>query len=470
MSLFTADAIFTSSISEPGNSRPSMDCDVIRSSTDLATSTSLIHNIATVRQPEQEHTSVSNWNSNTGSLMCQGIYRNAVSRSDSTDFPSKKIEDKFLMHDSEDSRSKTSWQSEELVLHNSADLFSTPFFVPQLCLYQLASICKKTMPNPLNFRRVLTTVHLEQVDLQKRVLMNPTSSVQHAASKSRSQPIIPVGLGILIGWLGTTHSCSLFQDHKNSIASFKEFSLSCNSWIWTTSWVIVDLLSSFCVESSSLLNCPALSASVQQIRRHSSISWQFIARSSWTALFLISNSSHSQVFFPSSLIRQLIWLIKFHPLGLELHANFIKSKSAFCILHSLLSNSNCASDNLVWAAHSPWKARSAFFSGKSWMSLCSDRSLPFPQRMLHTLQISISFTFRQRFPEAWKRLNVSPGFLHAWMCLRTRNTEWRSTYFALLRKQWWSQPSHVCCVVELRRIQSGREIVNVRVETASCRR
>ena len=37
----------------------SNDCDVIRSSTDLATSASLIHNIATVRQPEQEHTSVS---------------------------------------------------------------------------------------------------------------------------------------------------------------------------------------------------------------------------------------------------------------------------------------------------------------------------------------------------------------------------------------------------------------------------
>ena len=40
------------------NTSPSIDCDVIRSSTDLATSTSVIHNIATVEQPEQERTSV----------------------------------------------------------------------------------------------------------------------------------------------------------------------------------------------------------------------------------------------------------------------------------------------------------------------------------------------------------------------------------------------------------------------------
>ena len=66
--------------------------------------------------------------------------------------------------------------------------------------------------------------------------------------------------------------------------------------------------------------------------------------------------------------------------------------------------------------------------------------------------------FWERFTEAWKLLNVSPGFLHAWMCLRTRDTEWDSTYFALLlRKQWWSQPSHVCSVADFRRIEGGRE-------------
>ena len=39
-------------------SRPSIDCDVTRSSTDLAVSTSLNHNIAIVGHLELEHTSV----------------------------------------------------------------------------------------------------------------------------------------------------------------------------------------------------------------------------------------------------------------------------------------------------------------------------------------------------------------------------------------------------------------------------
>ena len=40
------------------NTCPSIDCDVKRSSTDLATSTSSIHNIAIVGHAESEHTSV----------------------------------------------------------------------------------------------------------------------------------------------------------------------------------------------------------------------------------------------------------------------------------------------------------------------------------------------------------------------------------------------------------------------------
>ena len=50
--------LFASSISVSGKSQLSSDCDVIRSSTDLATSTSLTHNSAIVRHPEWEHTSV----------------------------------------------------------------------------------------------------------------------------------------------------------------------------------------------------------------------------------------------------------------------------------------------------------------------------------------------------------------------------------------------------------------------------
>ena len=76
----------------------------------------------------------------------------------------------FLLYDTEGSRSQTSWQSNESVLWNPAVLVSNFFSVPQFCLYQLASICKK-VPNSLKARRVLRVVHLEQVDLQKRVLM-----------------------------------------------------------------------------------------------------------------------------------------------------------------------------------------------------------------------------------------------------------------------------------------------------------
>ena len=63
--------------------------------------------------------------------------------------PSHIFEDRCLLHDTEDSRSKTSWQIEESVLNNSAVLVSIPLSVPQFCLNQLASICKKTMPNSL---------------------------------------------------------------------------------------------------------------------------------------------------------------------------------------------------------------------------------------------------------------------------------------------------------------------------------
>ena len=46
------------------------------------------------------------------------------------------FEDQFLLHNIEDSRSKTSWQSEELVLYDSAVLFSILLLVPPFCPYQ----------------------------------------------------------------------------------------------------------------------------------------------------------------------------------------------------------------------------------------------------------------------------------------------------------------------------------------------
>ena len=128
---FNADAIFTSSISKSGKSRPSIDHDGISSSTALATSTSFVHNIAIARQPESDHTSVlklvfQHWKSDVS-----GNFSNAILKFDSSASQSYNFEDKCLLHDMEDSRLKTSWQSEELVLHNSEVLFSTPLFAPQ---------------------------------------------------------------------------------------------------------------------------------------------------------------------------------------------------------------------------------------------------------------------------------------------------------------------------------------------------
>ena len=67
----------------------------------------------------------------------------------------------------------------------------------------------------------------------------------------------------------------------NSLASAKEFTLFCKSWIWVRSWLTVVGFLSCCIDSSSILNCLALSVSSQQILRNS---WQFLARLSWKSL------------------------------------------------------------------------------------------------------------------------------------------------------------------------------------------
>ena len=64
------------------------------------------------------------------------------------------------------------------------------------------------MPNSLISQRALRMVHLEQVDLQKRVLMYTMSSV--------SRLVIPLAVRILmVDWeRGTLQNCSQFQDHR----------------------------------------------------------------------------------------------------------------------------------------------------------------------------------------------------------------------------------------------------------------
>ena len=113
--------------------------------------------------------------------MRHGIYRHAILEFDSSATQPANFEDKLLLHDLEDSKQKPSWQIEVSVLNSSA---------AQFCLHQTASICKKLVPNSFQFRKSADEVRLEQVELQKRVLMNPMSSVYQAASKSRSESFL----------------------------------------------------------------------------------------------------------------------------------------------------------------------------------------------------------------------------------------------------------------------------------------
>ena len=130
--------------------------------------------------------------------MCQGIYRHAVRRFDSSEFPSYNFEDEFLLHDTKNSRSKTSWQIEESVLNNSAVLFSIPLSVSQFCIYQLASICKKTTPNSLNFPKSVDDGS-PGAGRPSKTCSDVPNEFRVSSCKQESRLIIPLGLGILMG-------------------------------------------------------------------------------------------------------------------------------------------------------------------------------------------------------------------------------------------------------------------------------
>ena len=70
------------------------------------------------------------------------------------------------------------------------------------------------MPNSMDSRRMLRTVLVEQVDLQKR-LRYPLNSVYYAANKNRGEPFVQDWEFSSVDWeRGTFQSCSLSQDHR----------------------------------------------------------------------------------------------------------------------------------------------------------------------------------------------------------------------------------------------------------------
>ena len=349
--------------------------------------------------------------------------------------------------------------------------------VPQCCLSQLASICKETKPNSVNCWRMLRMVHREQKDLRQSFLKYPTSSLGITARHSSGTR--------------NTHGLTMNEDNPvllavsgswNSFASVKEFTLSCNSWIWTINWFTAEGLSSFCVEGSSYFNCRALSASAQQILRNSSVSWQSLARSSWKALFLFSNSSHSQPFSLWGWSDNGCAWYRFHPPGWSCIPISQRAISACRIFQSVLSKSDCASDNLDWAAKSPWKHDQLSFQGSHEYHFFGQNSFPFHLRILLTLQFSISLPFDNNFSNLENGSTPSLAFSTlengSTSCLDFSTFEcvWeQETQNGLaLTSRSWKNSGEVSCpisvVVNFRCIHSGREVVKVVVETALSRK
>ena len=199
--------------------------------------------------------------------MSLGTCRDASPRLDFSHF--HHFLNQCVLYDLVGSTSEASCQNVELVFwSNPSVLVSLLSLCSAMLLVAIGpQSARRRSPNSLICRRVLRMVHTEQVDLRQRFLRYPIPC--------ESRLIIPLGLGIPMGWQGTWDN------------PVNEFALSCNSWIWTINWFTVEGFSSFCVESSSYFNCRDLSASAQQILRYSSISWP-----SPCAIFLESFVSH----------------------------------------------------------------------------------------------------------------------------------------------------------------------------------
>ena len=107
-----------------------------------------------------------------------------------------------------------------------------------------------------------------------------------------------LGLGIVEGWLGTWVAPVLLavSGSWNSLASDKEFTLFCYSWIWVKSWLTVAGPLFWCMFNSSILARLPRSVSGWQILLNSSISWQSFAWFSRKSQFLISTSPHNFIF------------------------------------------------------------------------------------------------------------------------------------------------------------------------------
>ena len=107
---------------------------------------------------------------------------------------------------------------------------------------------------------------------------------------------VVLGLGKAECWLGTWVAPEVLavSGSWNSLASDKEFTFFCKSWICINNW-LTGIPLSRCMDNSSNLACLARSVSSQQILLNSSIYWQSFAWFSRKSLFLISNSPYKPI-------------------------------------------------------------------------------------------------------------------------------------------------------------------------------
>ena len=127
--------------------------------------------------------------------------RDAVPILDVPEFPSYNFEDKFLLHDKEACRSKTSRQTEESVSYNSAFLLNTflcSIIWPVLIGFNLQDGDAKFF----EFPKSADDGSLGAGGPSKTCPDVP-NEFRVSGCKQESRLIIPLGLGILMGLLGT---------------------------------------------------------------------------------------------------------------------------------------------------------------------------------------------------------------------------------------------------------------------------
>ena len=246
--LFNADAIFASSIKKSGKSRPSVDCDVIWSSNYLATSTTLISNIGIVRHNEFGHTSVlkltlKHWRS----AECGNLPK-CSSEIWSLGFSNKQFWEWCLPV------RYRGFQVASCLANRGVGVVESwgSFLTPSLCSAILpVSIGFNVQEDEVKFFKFSKSAEdgSPRAGKPSKTCSGVSTEFRVSSCKQEPRQIIPLGLGILMGWLGTWDNPELLEvsGSWNVLASFKKYTYSCNSWIWTISWVTEEGFSFLCV-------------------------------------------------------------------------------------------------------------------------------------------------------------------------------------------------------------------------------